>query len=38
MGKTIIQVTHSEEAALYGTRLIRMKDGVIKEDKRIEQK
>lgn len=38
MGKTLIQVTHSEEAALYGTRLIRMKDGVIKEDKRIEQK
>ena len=38
MGKTIIQVTHSEEAALYGTRLRRMKDGVIKEDKRIEQK
>ena len=38
MGKTIIQVTHSEEAALYGTRLIRMKDGVIKEDKMIEQK
>lgn len=26
---TIIQVTHSEEAALYGTRTIRMKDGMI---------
>lgn len=26
---TIIQVTHSEESALYGTRIIRMKDGVI---------
>lgn len=28
-GTTIIQVTHSEESALYGTRIIRMKDGVI---------
>lgn len=26
---TIIQVTHSEEAALYGSRTIRMKDGLI---------
>lgn len=26
---TIIQVTHSEESALYGSRVIRMKDGVI---------
>lgn len=30
--KTIIQVTHSESAALYGTRLIRLKDGVIEQD------
>lgn len=28
-GTTIIQVTHSEEAAGYGDRIIRMKDGVI---------
>ncbi len=28
-GTTIIQVTHSEEAAEYGDRIIRMKDGVI---------
>lgn len=26
---TIVQVTHSEESALYGTRIIRMKDGEI---------
>lgn len=26
---TIIQVTHSEESALYGSRIIRMKDGLI---------
>lgn len=30
-GTTIIQVTHSEESALYGTRTIRMKDGQIVE-------
>ena len=28
-GKTIVQVTHSEEAARYGTRLIRIVDGEI---------
>lgn len=28
-GKTIVQVTHSEEAAKYGTRLIRIVDGEI---------
>ena len=26
---TILQVTHSEEAALYGDRIIRLKDGKI---------
>ncbi len=26
-GTTIIQVTHSEENATYGTRIIQMKDG-----------
>jgi putative ABC transport system ATP-binding protein len=28
-GATIIQVTHSEESAEYGNRIIRMKDGVV---------
>ena len=28
-GKTIIQVTHSEEAAYYGTKLVRIADGEI---------
>ncbi|MBR4812983.1 MAG: ATP-binding cassette domain-containing protein, partial [Lachnospiraceae bacterium] len=28
-GKTIVQVTHSEEAALYGTKLVRVRDGQI---------
>jgi len=27
--KTIVQVTHSEEAAKYGTRIIRLKDGIL---------
>lgn len=27
--KTIVQVTHSEESALYGNRIIRVKDGII---------
>ena len=27
--KTIVQVTHSEEAALYGTKLVRVRDGSI---------
>jgi ABC-type lipoprotein export system ATPase subunit len=30
-GMTIIQVTHSEENAKYGNRIIRMKDGYVKE-------
>lgn len=30
-GITIVQVTHSEEAAEYGNRLIRMKDGMVQE-------
>lgn len=30
-GITIVQVTHSEKAAAYGNRLIRMKDGMIVE-------
>ena len=31
-GITILQVTHSEDAACYGSRIIRMADGVIIED------
>ena len=27
--KTIVQVTHSEEAALYGTKLVKLVDGEI---------
>ena len=30
--KTIIQVTHSEEAAAYGNRVIYIKDGVVKDE------
>ena len=30
-GITILQVTHSEEAAKYGNRIIRLKDGKIVE-------
>ena len=29
MGKTIVQVTHSDEYAKYGTRIINLKDGII---------
>ena len=31
-GMTIIQVTHSEENARYGNRIIRLKDGYVKEE------
>lgn len=34
-GITILQVTHSEEAALYGNRIIRLADGRIIEDSNI---
>ncbi len=34
-GKTIVQVTHSEEAARYGTRIIRIKDGGVYQDENI---
>lgn len=37
MGTTIIQVTHSEEAAKYGTDVIRMKDGEIVSNKTLKQ-
>lgn len=32
-GMTIIQVTHSEKNAAYGSRIIRLEDGMIKSDK-----
>ncbi len=34
-GMTIIQVTHNEKYANYGTRVIELEDGFIKEDRRI---
>ena len=34
-GKTIVQVTHSEEAAYYGTKLVRIVDGEIDSMKNI---
>jgi len=33
-GITIIQVTHNEQFALYGSRIIRLIDGMISSDKR----
>ena len=36
-GITIIQVTHSQQAAEYGNRFIRMKDGVIESDSMMNQ-
>jgi putative ABC transport system ATP-binding protein len=33
-GMTIIQVTHSEENAKYGDRIIKLVDGYIREDKK----
>lgn len=32
LGKTIVQVTHSAEAATYGTRILQLKDGMIEKD------
>ena len=34
-GITIILVTHEKEVAAYGSRLIQMKDGVVKSDEII---
>jgi len=34
-GTTIIQVTHSEQKAAYGKRIIRLKDGWVKEDSSV---
>ena len=36
-GKTIVQVTHSEKAAKYGTKLVRLVDGQIESVEDIEQ-
>ncbi len=37
-GMTIIQVTHNEKYAAYGTRIIELQDGFIKEDKKTTSK
>lgn len=37
-GITIIQVTHSEKNAQYGTRVLHIEDGVVKEDVKIDGK
>ena len=36
-GMTIIQVTHNEEFAKYGSRIIRLEDGLIRGDIRTKQ-
>jgi len=36
-GITIIQVTHSEKNAQYGSRILNIADGVVKEDLQVEQ-
>ncbi|HMQ07958.1 MAG TPA: ABC transporter ATP-binding protein [Saprospiraceae bacterium] len=36
-GTTIIQVTHSEENAMYGSRIIELVDGMIMLDKKVEK-
>ena len=37
-GKTILVVTHEEDIAQMCKRVVRLKDGVIVEDKKINQK
>ena len=37
-GKTILVVTHEEDIAKMCNRIVRLKDGVIVEDKKIKQK
>jgi putative ABC transport system ATP-binding protein len=34
-GKTIVMVTHDPKAASYGTRLIRMRDGLLEADETL---
>lgn len=36
-GITIVQVTHAPEMALYGTRVLRLKDGVVQADNKINE-
>lgn len=38
LNTTIVQVTHSEEAAQYGTRMIKMRDGNIEADYSLEKR
>ena len=38
LGMTIVQVTHSEEAALYGTKLVRVRDGSIESVEELDEK
>ena len=37
-GMTIIQVTHSEENAQYGTRIVKLVDGLVREDFQVENR
>ena len=37
-GMTIIQVTHSEENAQYGSRIVKLVDGLVKEDFQVENR
>jgi putative ABC transport system ATP-binding protein len=34
-GKTIVMVTHDPKAASFGTRLIKLKDGLLDSDEKI---
>ena len=36
-GKTIVQVTHSEEAARYGTKLVRVRDGLLESIEELDE-
>jgi putative ABC transport system ATP-binding protein len=36
-GKTILVVTHEEDIAMMCKRIVRLKDGVIVEDKKVNQ-
>ena len=36
-GKTILIVTHEEDISLMCKRIVRLKDGIITEDKKIKQ-
>jgi ABC-type lipoprotein export system ATPase subunit len=36
-GITIIQVTHNEKYAEYGTRVVELQDGFVREDRKVEQ-